>query len=137
LCGARPAIGDVSLNLFAFLVAHFVASVEDHSGQSLSQRTFFSKTLIVVPQFVAEFARRAKKRVFSRFFGRPRASPNRPELQALIMLHLKNDAFSSATAVSIAVAIRALISLPMNVGSGSSVGRTLGWRSKEIVMLPS
>src|SRR6266550_3548221 len=43
---------------------------------------------------MAEFARGAEKRVLHGFLGRAKGVPNRTELQALIVLHLKNNPFT-------------------------------------------
>src|ERR1700676_31309 len=45
-------------------------------------------------QLAAELPSRAKQRILNRLLGRPQCVPDRPQLQPLIVLHLKHDALA-------------------------------------------
>src|SRR6266576_1901332 len=64
------------------------------AAQRLRSSHSFQKRSSQASQFMAEFARGAEKRVLHGFLGRAKGVPNRTELQALIVLHLKNNPFT-------------------------------------------
>src|SRR5216684_5001933 len=67
--------------------------------QRLRSSHSFQKRSSQASQFMAEFARGAEKRILYGFLGRAESVANGPELQTLIVLHLKNNAFARGQAL--------------------------------------
>src|SRR6266550_2614844 len=69
------------------------------AAQRLGSSRSFQKRSSQASQLMAEFARGAEKRILYGFLGRAEGVTDSPELQALIVLHLKNNSFARGQAL--------------------------------------
>src|SRR2546429_4115075 len=115
------------------------------AAQRLRSSHSFQKRSSQASQLMAEFARGAEKRVLHGFLGGAQGVTDGPELQALIVLHLKNNSFARGQALhgngdarldfladesALGVQRRALLALPLEkIGDALLVKAGIQFRS--------